>query len=49
MIHTDIDLNSKVYYDIGEEEKIYTYKKQKAEELMYLQADSFYNGQKETL
>jgi len=49
MVHTDIDLNSKVYYDIGEEEKIYTYKKQKAEELMNLQADSFYNGQKEAL
>lgn len=45
----DIELNDKVYYDIGEEEKIYAYKKQKAEELMVLQADSFYNGQKEIL
>jgi len=49
LLKIDIELNSKVYYDIGDEEKIYTYKKQKAEELMVLQADSFYNNQKEVL
>jgi len=49
LLKIDVELNSKVYYDIGEEDKIYTYKKQKAEELMYHQADSFYNGQKEIL
>jgi len=49
LLKIDVELNSKVYYDIGEEENIYAYKKQKAEELMYLQADSFYSGQKEIL
>ena len=49
LLKMDTELNSKVYYDIGDEEKIYTYKKQKAEELMVLQADSFYNNQKEIL
>jgi len=49
LLKTDSELNSKVYYDIGEEERIYTYKKQKAEELMLLQSDSFYNNQKDIL
>ncbi len=49
LLQMDIGLNNKVYYDIGEEEKIYTYKKKKAEELMHLQTDAFYNGQKEIL
>ena len=49
LLKTDTELNGKVYYDIGDEEKIYTYKKQKAMELMVLQADSFYNNQKEIL
>jgi hypothetical protein len=46
LLKTDILLNNKVYYDIGEEEKTYAYKKQKAEELMQLQSDAFYKNQK---
>ena len=49
LLKTDINLNNKVYYDIGEEEKIYAYKKQKAEELMQQQSDAFYKKQKEIL
>ena len=49
LLKSDILLNNKVYYDIGEEEKIYTYKKQKAEELMQLQSDAFYRNQKNIL
>ncbi len=46
LLKTDVLLNNKVYYDIGEEEKIYAYKKQKAEELMQFQSDAFYKNQK---
>ncbi len=49
LLKTDTILNNKVYYDIGEEEKIYTYKKHKAEELMQLQSNAFYEKQKEVL
>lgn len=49
LLKTDINLNNKVYYDIGEEENIYAYKKNKAEELMQLQSDAFYQNQKEIL
>ncbi len=49
LLKTDVILNNKVYYDIADEEKVYTYKKQKAEELMQLQSDAFYNNQKEFL
>jgi len=49
LLKTDINLNNKVYYDIGEEEKIYAYKKQKAEALMQLQSDAFYKNQKDII
>jgi len=49
LLKTDILLNNKVYYDIGEEEKTYAYKKQKAEELMQFQSDAFYQNQKSIL
>ncbi|MEN8123937.1 MAG: DUF4407 domain-containing protein [Bacteroidota bacterium] len=49
LLKTDVILNNKVYYDIGEEENIYAYKKQKAEELMQHQSDAFYKKQKEVL
>ncbi len=49
LLKSDILINNKVYYDIGEEEKIYAYKKQKAEELMQLQSDAFYRNQKSIL
>lgn len=42
---TDRLLNEKIYGEIAEEEAVYAYKKQKAEELMRLQADRFYEMQ----
>jgi hypothetical protein len=38
-----------VYNDIAEEDELYTYKRNKARELMQLQADAFYKKQKSTL
>ena len=42
---TDTELNEKIYGEIAEEEAVYAYKKQKAEELMRLQADAFHDMQ----
>lgn len=42
---TDRILNEKIYGEIAEEEAVYAYKKQKAEELMRLQANRFYDMQ----
>jgi hypothetical protein len=41
LLETDQLLNEKVYGEIASEEAVYAYKKQKAEELMRLQADRF--------
>ncbi len=41
LTETDRVLNEKVYGDLASEEAVYAYKKQKAEELMRLQADRF--------
>ncbi len=49
LLKTDMQLNNRVYYDISDEEKIYAYKKQKAEELMQAQSDAFFNKQSEIL
>ncbi|SHJ89032.1 DUF4407 domain-containing protein [Pseudozobellia thermophila] len=46
---TDTELNNRIYSDITEEEAVYAYKKQKAEELLKLQADAFQKGQLEGL
>ncbi|WP_222983108.1 DUF4407 domain-containing protein [Flagellimonas meishanensis] len=45
LMATDASLNEKVYTDIKNEEELYRYKKEKAEELLRLQADSFHNIQ----
>ncbi|NAY92698.1 DUF4407 domain-containing protein [Muricauda sp. JGD-17] len=45
LLGTDASLNEKVYSDIKDEEELYRYKKEKAEELLRLQANSFYNTQ----
>ncbi|MEM9077095.1 MAG: DUF4407 domain-containing protein [Bacteroidota bacterium] len=45
LLSTDGALNEKVYGDIKDEEELYRYKKEKAEELLRLQADSFQNIQ----
>ena len=42
---TDRILNEKIYGEIAEEEAVYAYKKQKAEELLRLQADRFQQAQ----
>ena len=49
LLQTDITINKKVYDDISEEEEIYNYKRKKAQELMQLQADAFYEKQKKML
>jgi hypothetical protein len=41
LMETDRLLNEKVYGELASEEAVYAYKKQKAEELMRLQADRF--------
>ena len=41
VLATDTSLNVKIYTEIKDEEAVYAYKKQKAEELLKLQADAF--------
>ena len=45
LLSTDAALNNQIYADIRSEEELYRYKKEKAEELLRLQADSFHNVQ----
>ena len=45
LLATDAVMNQEIYEDIKSEEELYRYKKQKAEELLRLQADSFHNTQ----
>ncbi|WCO01333.1 DUF4407 domain-containing protein [Psychroserpens ponticola] len=49
LLKTDQILNNKIYNDIAEEDELYTYKRKKARELMQLQADAFFNHQKNAL
>ena len=49
VLETDTILNNKIYSEIAEEEEIYKYKKQKAEELLKLQADAFHEVQVKSL
>ncbi|MGB5648389.1 MAG: DUF4407 domain-containing protein [Muriicola sp.] len=46
---TDAVLNEKIYGEIQEEERVYAHKKQKAEELLRLQADAFHELQIKSL
>jgi len=48
-IKADFAINDRVYIDLAEEDELYEYKRKKARELMQLQADAFYNGQKKLL
>ncbi len=48
-LETDTLLNNKIYSEIAEEEEIYKYKKQKAEELLRLQANAFHEAQVKSL
>lgn len=45
ILATDVALNEKIYGEIAEEEAVYAYKKEKAEELLRLQANSFHELQ----
>jgi len=45
LLSTDGEINQQIYADIKNEEELYRYKKEKAEELLRLQADSFHNVQ----
>lgn len=49
VLETDTLLNNKIYGEIVEEEEIYNYKKQKAEELLKLQANAFHEVQVKSL
>ncbi|MGI9546928.1 MAG: DUF4407 domain-containing protein [Flavobacteriaceae bacterium] len=49
ILSTDTILNERIYSEIAEEEAVYAYKKQKAEELLRLQADSFHELQVKNL
>ena len=49
LLKTDRTLNNKIYNDIAEEDELYNYKRQKARELMQLQADAFFKNQKSAL
>jgi len=49
VLNTDRELNNKIYNDLSEEEELYNYKKQKAREILQLQADAFYKSQKNTV
>jgi len=49
ILATDTALNEKIYSEIAEEEAVYAYKKQKAEELLRLQADAFHDLQVKSL
>ncbi|CAL2084339.1 DUF4407 domain-containing protein [Tenacibaculum sp. 190524A05c] len=46
---TDIDINTKVYEDLKSEEELYNYKQKIATDLMKLQADTFFENQKNIL
>jgi len=49
VLATDTSLNEKIYGEIREEEEVYAYKKQKAEELLKLQANAFHDLQVKSL
>lgn len=49
LLATDIAINKQVYADIEEEKVVFAYKKEKAEELMRLQADAFHKLQSRNL
>jgi hypothetical protein len=49
LMQTNQALNNRIYNDIAEEDELYSYKRNKARTLMQLQADSFFNHQKNAL
>ncbi|WP_345190763.1 DUF4407 domain-containing protein [Algibacter agarivorans] len=49
MLKTDYAINDRIYSDIENEDELYSHKRNKARELMQLQADAFYKKQKNVL
>ena len=49
VLQTDQKLNEDIYNDLAEEEEIYKYKKQKAREILQMQADAFHKSQQSVL
>ena len=45
LLNTDIALNDEIYNELANEKELYKYKKQKAKEILQMQADSFYKAQ----
>ncbi|MDP3313296.1 DUF4407 domain-containing protein [Lutibacter sp.] len=45
VLATDTAVNQAIYNDLAEEKELYNYKKQKAREILQLQADAFYKSQ----
>ena len=46
VVNTDNILNEAIYNELADEQELYTYKKQKAKEILQMQADAFYESQK---
>ncbi|MEZ4854988.1 MAG: DUF4407 domain-containing protein [Gelidibacter sp.] len=49
LLKTDMSINNKIYNDIADEDELYQYKRKKARELMQLQANAFFEHQKNAL
>ncbi|MCH4551754.1 DUF4407 domain-containing protein [Aestuariibaculum lutulentum] len=49
LLKTEFAINDRVYKDIEQEDELYNYKRKKARELLQLQADAFFNQQKNIL
>ena len=46
LLKADTILNEDIYNELANKEELYNYKKQKAREIIQLQADAFYKSQK---
>jgi len=46
LLQADMKVNNRVYKDISEEQELYNYKREKAREILRLQADAFHKKQK---
>jgi hypothetical protein len=49
VVNTDYELNKVIYNELSKEEALYNYKKQKAREILQMQADAFYKSQQKII
>lgn len=49
VVNTDSELNKVIYNELSKEETLYNYKKQKAREILQMQADAFYKSQQKII